>query len=136
MFRKEVRDLIWAFFLLSLGGLLLHLRIHPPGNSLFNLVPAVFGAVNAFLLPFLFNNRTTVPWAYLITWATVGIGTVGMSYYSVVNWFSPVTVKTVIMNSTLADILILFAKVFLAHKILRFYWPGGVNMERGRGCLE
>lgn len=136
MFRKEVRDVIWAFFLLSLGGLLLHLRIHPPGNSLFNLIPAIFGAVNAFLLPFLFNNRTTVPWAYLITWATVGIGTVGMSYYSVVNWFSPVTVKTVIMNSNLAGILILFAKVFLAHKMLRFYWPGGVNMERGRGCLE
>lgn len=136
MFQKEVRDLIWAFFLLSLGGLLLHLRIHPPANSLFNWIPAVFGAVNAFLLPFLFNNRTTVPWAYLITWGTVAIGTVGMSYYSIVNWSFPITVKTVLMYSTLADILILFAKVFLAHKILRFYWPDGVNMERGRGCLE
>jgi hypothetical protein len=136
MFRKEIRGFIWAFFLLSLGGLLLHLRIHPPGKSLFNLIPAVFGAVNAFLLPFLFNNRTTAPWAYLITWATVGIGTVGMAYYSIVNWSSPVTVKTVVLNSTLADILILFVKVFLAHKILRFFWPDGVNMERGRGCLE
>jgi len=136
MFQKEVRDLIWAFFLLSLGGLLLHLRIHPPANSLFNWIPAVFGAVNAFLLPFLFNNRTTVPWAYLITWGTVAIGTVGMSYYSIVNWSFPITVKAVLMYSTLADILILFAKVFLAHKILRFYWPDAVNMERGRGCLE
>jgi hypothetical protein len=136
MFQKEVREFIWAFFLLSLGGLLLHLRIHPPANSLFNWIPAVFGAVNAFLLPFLFNNRTTVPWAYLITWGTVAIGTVGMSYYSIVNWSFPITVKTVLMYSTLADILILFAKVFLAHKILRFYWPDAVNMERGRGCLE
>jgi len=136
MFQKEVREFIWAFFLLSLGGLLLHLRIHPPANSLFNWIPAVFGAVNAFLLPFLFNNRTTVPWAYLITWGTVAIGTVGMSYYSIVNWSFPITVKAVLMYSTLADILILFAKVFLAHKILRFYWPDAVNMERGRGCLE
>ena len=136
MFQKEVRGLIWAFFLVSLGGLLLHLRIHPPAKSLFNWIPAVFGAVNAFLLPFLFNNRTTVPSAYLITWGTVAIGTVGMSYYSIVNWSFPITVKAVLMYSTLADILILFAKVFLAHKILRFYWPDAVNMERGRGCLE
>jgi len=136
MFRKEVRDLIWAFFLLSLGGLLLHVRIHPPASSLFNWIPAAFGAANTFVLPFLFNRRATAPWGCLITWVTVATGTVIMTYYSVVNWSLPVTVKSVILYSTLADIVILWAKVFLAHKILRFHWPSGVHLESGRGCAE
>jgi hypothetical protein len=136
MFRKEVRELIWAFFLLSLGGLLLHVRIHPPATSLLNWIPAAFGAANTFVLPLLFNRRATAPWGYLLTWATVCTGTVTMAYYSMVNWSLPVTVKTVILYSTLADIVILWAKVFLAHKILRFHWPNGVHLERGRGCAE
>jgi hypothetical protein len=115
MFRKEVRGLIWVYFFLSLGGLLLHLRIHPPGDNMFNWVPAIFGAANAFVLPFLFNNPVTVAWAYLFTWATV--------------------VKNVIMLSTLPDILILLAKLPLAHRILRGYRSDGVADER-RGCAE
>jgi hypothetical protein len=59
-----------------------------------------------------------------------------MTYYSAANWAMPLTVKNVILYSTLADIIILWAKVFLAHKILRFYWPNGVHLERGRGCVE
>ncbi|UCH08471.1 MAG: hypothetical protein JSV55_05735 [Deltaproteobacteria bacterium] len=136
MFRKEIRGLIWAFFLISLGGLLLHVRIHPPANSLFNWIPAAFGAANAFVLPFLFNGRATAPWGYLITWVTVATGTVTMTYYSAANWSLPLTVKTVMLYSTLPDIIILWAKVFLAHKILRFHWPNGVHLERGRGCAE
>jgi hypothetical protein len=46
-----------------------------------------------------------------------------------------VTVQTVVMNSTLPDIIILLAKVPLAHKILRFYFPEGVSKERG-GCAK
>ena len=136
MFIKEIRDLIWAFFLLSLGSLLLHVSIHPPGNSLFNWIPAAFGAANAFILPFLFNRPATAPWGYLITWVTVATGTVTMTYYSAANWAMPLTVKNVILYSTLAVIIILWAKVFLAHKILRFHWPNGVHLERGRGCAE
>jgi hypothetical protein len=135
MFRKEVRDLIWVYFFMSLGGLLLHLRIHPPKDNVFNWIPAIFGAVNAFVLPFLFNSPVTVAWAYLFTWATAATGTVSMAYFSIVTWAMPVTVKNVIMLSTLPDILILVAKLPLAHKILRFYWPDGVTAER-RGCAE
>jgi hypothetical protein len=42
MFRKEVRELIWVYFFVSLGSLLLHLRIHPPKDSVFNWIPAAF----------------------------------------------------------------------------------------------
>ena len=71
MFRKEIRELIWAFFLVSLGGLLLHLRIHPPAQSLFNWIPCAFGLMGTFVLPVLFNRRETVAYAYLLTWAAV-----------------------------------------------------------------
>ncbi len=135
MFRKEVRELIWVYFFVSLGSLLLHLRIHPPKDSMFNWVAAGFAAVNTFALPFLFNNPMTVTWAYLFTWATVVTGTVAMAYFSIVTWKLPVTAQTVIMNSTLPDIIILLAKLPLAHKILRAYWPDGVA-TKGRGCAK
>ena len=135
MFRKEVRELIWVYFFVSLGSLLLHLRIHPPKDSVFNWIAAGFAAVNTFLMPFLFNSPVTVTWAYLFAWATMIIGTVTMAYFSIVTWKLPVTTQTVIMNSTLPDIIILLAKVPLAHKILRFYFPGGVSKER-RGSAE
>jgi hypothetical protein len=135
MFRKEVRELIWVYFFISLGSLLLHLRIHPPKDSVFNWIAAVFAAVNTFLIPFLFNSPVTVTWAYLFAWATVVTGTAAMAYFSIVTWKLPVTAQTVIMNSTLPDIIILLAKLPLAHKILRFYFPEGVSKDRG-GCAE
>jgi hypothetical protein len=136
MIRKELRELIGAFFLLSLGGLLLHLRLHPPAQSLFNWIPAVFGLVSTVALPFLFNRRETVAYAYLLTWAAVCAGTVGMGYFSITTWKGPITATTVIMKSMLPDIAILWSKVFLAHKILRFHWPTGVAARWKRGCLE
>ena len=83
----------------------------------------------------LFNSPVTVTWAYLFTWATVVTGTVAMAYFSIVTWKLPVTAQTVIMNSTLPDIIILLAKLPLAHKILRAYWPDGVA-TKGRGAAE
>ena len=133
MFRKEVRELIWVFFFISLGGLLLHLRIHPPQESLFHWVAAGFAGVNTFLLPFLFNKPATAPWAYLFVWATVTTGTAAMAYRSIITWKLAVTFQTVIMHSTLPDILILIAKVPLAHKILCAYRKEGVVLNRGEG---
>jgi hypothetical protein len=132
MFRKEVRDLIWVYFFISLGGLLLHLRIHPPSANVFNWVPAAFGSVNVFVLPFLFNSPRTVAGAYLLAWATAVTGTVLMAYFSIITWGMPVTLMNLILFSTLADILILLGKLFLAHKILRVYRPrGGTAEQRG-----
>jgi hypothetical protein len=134
MFRKEVRELIWAFLFISLGGLLLHLRIHPPQESLFNWVAAGFAGVNTVLLPFLFNKPATAPWAYLFVWGTVITGTAAMAYHSIVTWKLAVTFQTVIMHSTLPDILILIAKVPIAHKILCAYRREDVASKRGEGA--
>ena len=129
MFRREVRELILAYFLLSLGGLLLHLRIHPPSHSLFNWIPFLFTLMNTLVIPFLFNRRDTVIYAYLFAWATITVGTFGMAYFSLTNLKAPVTLFEVFWKSTLPDIIILWAKIFLAHKILRFHWPEGVDVK-------
>jgi hypothetical protein len=136
MFLKEIRELIGAFFFLSLGGLLLHLRLHPPSAGLFNWIPAAFGVLSTVVLPFLFNRRNTVAYAYLLTWASVIVGTAGMAYFSITTWKLPITADTVILKSMLADIIILWTKLFLAHKILRFHRPAGAAGSWQKGCLE
>jgi hypothetical protein len=60
MFRKEVCMPILGLFFISLGGLLLHLRIHPPTDEASNWIPVVFGVLSVIVLPFLFNSPRTV----------------------------------------------------------------------------
>jgi hypothetical protein len=125
MFKKQIHLLIAVFFLVSLGGLILHLRVHPPVLEgtlrLFFLIPAVFAGAATFILPFMFNSRKLYPYAYLINLAAVITGTITMAYFSVTHWKGPVTMMTILFNSTFPDIVILLAKLPLAHSIL-LYW--------------
>jgi hypothetical protein len=122
MFKRQMHSLIFAFILLSLGGLLLHLRIHPPvleGKLRpFFLIPTVFTVMATFVLPFMFNSKRLCAYAYLINLAAVIAGTITMGYFSATHWNGPVTVMTVLFKSMLPDIMILLAKLPLAHGIL------------------
>ena len=126
MFKKEIRASIWAIFFLSLGGWLLHLRYHPVDEEAFNWIPAICGGISTLVLPFLFNFRKTVVTAFLFNWAVIVAGTITMGYESfemaesaVENKvIEAVTVKWVVFDSLLKDILILFAKIPLGHQIL------------------
>ncbi len=123
MFEKQIRAPILALFLISLGGLLLHLRIHWPPKEVFVWLPAIFGVLSTFVLPFMFNNAKTVAWAYLINLVAVVGGTIAMAYFSFGSWQGPVTIKGLILQTTLADILVLWAKLPLAQIILRYWRP-------------
>jgi len=123
MFEKQIRAPILALFLISLGGLLLHLRIHWPPKEVSVWLPAIFGVLTTFVLPFMFNNAKTVAWAYLINLAAVIVGTIAMANFSIENWQGPVTIKGLVLQTTLADILILWAKLPLAQIILRYWRP-------------
>lgn len=125
MSKKGVLAPILSLFLMSLGGLLLHLRIHPPGSEASHWIPAVSGIATTFALPVMFYYRKTVTWAYLLTWVAVIVGTVMMADHSVDHWVSEVTFKRVILESTIADIAILWAKIPLAYMILRIMRPKG-----------
>lgn len=121
MFREEIRWPIWALVLLSAGGLLLHVRIHPPDATAFNWIPLVVTAFNVFVLPFMFNLRKFAPAAYAINWGTVIVGTVTMAFYSIANWQGDVTVSKILMYTTFPDILILGARLPMGEIIID-YW--------------
>ena len=133
--RRLARQLAFAWFWISLGGLLLHLRIHPVQDSLYNWIPAVIGSFNAFILPFLFLRRDLAPYAVLAAWFTVVIGTVAMAWHSLTTWWGPVTLVSVLLQSTFADIAILWAKIPLAHVILAMVRPEGPRAAI-RGCAK
>ena len=123
MFEKQIRAPIIALFLISIGGLLRHLRIHWPPKEVSVWLPAIFGVVTTFVLPFMFNSAKTIAWAYLINMAAVIVGTIAMANFSLENWQGPVTIKGLVLQTTLADILILWAKLPLAQIILRYWRP-------------
>jgi hypothetical protein len=125
MFRATVRGPIWALILISLGGLGVHIKIHPPLAELVNLVPFLIGLFNVLILPFLFNHPATVRWAHLLNIGTVVAGGVGMAYFSLTHWSGPVTVQAVALNSTLPDIVILLARLPLGAVILSRLEQGG-----------
>jgi len=128
MVDRAVRLPILALFLISLGGLLLHIRIHPTSVTAFNWVPIVCGVLTTLALPVLFAFRSTVAWAYLLNVAVVLIGTVTMAYFSaeiVVKSPAPVTWQALLLHTTLPDILVLLAKLPLGHVILRHFRPAG-----------
>ena len=121
MFKKPIRGPIAALALISLGGLLLHLRIHPPDKSAFNLTPLICGLITTLALPLMFNYRSTVRWAYMLNIAAVVVGTVTMAYYSATHWAGPVTALTLLLRSTAPDIIILLAKLPLGSQILHYF---------------
>jgi len=48
-----------------------------------------------------------------------------MAHLSIAHWQGPVGLRAILIQSTLADILILAAKLPLAHIILRHFHPRG-----------
>jgi len=119
MNRKKMikATLIVGLFFLALGGWLLHLRIHPPAMDADYFIPFAAGIVSAFCLGFLFYFRQTLTFAYLINGFLVIIGTITMTHFSFVNFKGSITATNIILNTTFADILILWGK-FSAGKAL------------------
>jgi len=144
MFKKEIRLQILAIFLLSIGGLLLHFRIHtansafqefvtpaamlktaPPPTPI-NYAPLAVGLMSAFVLPFLFNNAKTVSLAFLLNVIAIVVGTIAMGLFSVRDFGErhlEVTLPNIILQTLLADIIVLWAKFPLGLSILRHFQP-------------
>ncbi|AGW14066.1 hypothetical protein DGI_2312 [Megalodesulfovibrio gigas DSM 1382 = ATCC 19364] len=126
--------LVAAHFCLSLGGLLLHLRIHPVVESYFHWWATGAGLINCLLLPLLFLHPRGVGFACVLNVLTVILGTLGMAYFSLHAMTWPASVLTIILHSTLPDIIILLAKLPLGQMILETMRPHGPRPEGQRGC--
>lgn len=112
MKRKEKikATLIAGLFFLALGGWLLHLRIHPVSKDVGNFIPLIAGIVSVFCVPLLFWFRPTIALAYIINGFTVIIGTIAMAQFSIEHFEGPLTATNILLNTTLADIAILWGK--------------------------
>jgi len=112
MNRKKMikTTLIAGLFFLSLGGWFLHLRIHPFSMNTANVIPFILGIASVFCLPFLFWFRPTVSLAYIINGFSVIIGTILMAHFSIAHFKGLITPANIIMNTTFADIAVLWGK--------------------------
>ncbi|GAB7080662.1 hypothetical protein [Megalodesulfovibrio paquesii] len=126
--------LVAAHLCLSLGGLLLHLRIHPVLESYFYWWAAAAGVVSCLFMPALFLHPRTVGLGCLLNALTVLLGTVGMAYFSLHSMTWPVDLASILLQSTLPDIIILLAKLPLGQMILETMRPEGPRPEGVRGC--
>jgi len=105
--------LLTALVTLSLGGFLLHVRIHPVSQNSANLIPLISGVLSILVIPLLFSFKKTVEYGYVLNGILVIIGTIGMAHFSIVNWPAPATAGSIIFKTMLIDILILWSKFFI-----------------------
>ncbi len=133
MIKREIRIPVFAIVLLSLGGWLLHARIHTvsfdpanPSNPAF-LVPFIAGLLSIIAAPLMMNFKETFVVGYLINGITVIIGTLTMATMSLSALPSPLTIPSIFLKTLLPDIFLLFPKLFLGQMVLIHYYPNGMG---------
>ena len=96
---------------------MLHLRVHPPLEEGYNLIPFLSGVISIFLVPLLFWFKPTLILAYLINGFSVILGTITMAHLSLVNFNAPLTPQNLLLNTTIADIALLWGKFVVGKAI-------------------
>lgn len=126
--------LIASLFFLSLGGWLLHLRIHPLIKNDANIIPLISGIISVFILPLLFWFRETITLAYITNGFLAIIGTIIMAQFSINHFQGAVAPVNIILNTTLADIAILWGKFALGKALfdLQFLRSDADPAAKGR----
>jgi hypothetical protein len=109
--------LILGLVFVSLGGWVLHGRIHPPSELPLNYIPFIAGLIGMILVPILFLFRKTVAYAYAINGMLVIIGTITMAHFSLAHRPESFTLVTVAQRTLLPDIAILFVNFMLGKVI-------------------
>lgn len=109
--------LLGALIALSVGGFLLHVRIHPAAQNSSNIVPVISCILSIIVVPLLFSFRKTIGYGYVLNGFLAIIAAVTMSHFAIVHWPSPATLQSILLNTTLADILIVGSKFFIGKSL-------------------
>ena len=81
--KQKLRLLLVAgLFFVSLGGWLLHGRIHPPSKLAVNYIPFIAGLISIVAVPTMFLFKRTVAYAYVLNGLLVILGTITMIHFS------------------------------------------------------
>jgi len=112
--KQKVRLLlVGALFFVSLGGWMLHIRMHPPLKQAVHLVPFLAGLLSITAIPLMFLFRKTVAYAYVMNGMLVIIGAITMTHFSFAYLPGYISFGTITLNTSLSDIGILFTNFML-----------------------
>jgi hypothetical protein len=109
--------LVVGLAFVSLGGWLLHGRIHPPSKLSVDYIPFIVGLISFTAVPIMFLFRKTVAYAYVINGMLVIIGTITMTHFSLAHPPEQITFASVIGKTMFPDIAILFVNFILGKAI-------------------
>jgi len=123
--------LLWGLVCISLGGWLLHLRIHPVSASGINFIPFATGIISIIAIPLLFLNKKTLQYAYVLNGLIVIIGTITMAHFSIAHFPQPITLKSIFLYSTLGDIMMLWAKFAIGKALFDLEILSNVEQKHG-----
>lgn len=122
-----------SLWFISLGGWLLHLKIHAPSfvagepqNPAF-LIPYIMGLLNIILVPGLFIFKKTAILAYLVNGFSIAIGALTMAQMSLINLPNPLTLNSFFTKTALPYILISLPKLWIGQIIVEHYYPAGLG---------
>lgn len=102
--------LAWGLCFFSMGGWLLHMKIHPPAANPANTIPFILGIISTFVLPLLFLYKKTLHAAYVFNGMTVIIGAITMAHFSLTKLPDTITLSVLLLQTTFPDIILLAAK--------------------------
>jgi len=126
----SIRGELAALILISLGGLLLHMHLHPPfgphGDD-DGLIPLTVDLMGVLVVPFLLSRKNTWLSGYLINGFSVVAGFVLMGGIMVSGWQAVPGPAALVQEAMLPHIIMLFPKLMIGQRILRHYRPGGTG---------
>ncbi len=127
IFKKEIQKPILSLIFISLGGWMMHYRIHPISENPFYYLPFITGLLNIIFVPVLFHYKKTAILAYLINGFSVIIGAILMAHLSLLRISSSTTLSDMLFKTTSAYIFISSSKLFIGQMILSYYYPTGLG---------
>jgi len=126
--------LISALVVMSFGGFLLHLRIHPFNQNPSNIVPFIAGILSIVVVPLLFSFKKLVEYGYVLNGMLVIVGTITMAHFSIAHWSIPASFGSFVLKTTLADILLLWGNFLIGKSLfdMEFYGSSFDREKRGK----
>lgn len=126
--------MIAGLAVVSLGGWLLHLRVHPVSDNPTNWIPFITGLMSIIVLPAMFLSKKTLPYAYVLNGMLVIIGTITMAHISVPRLVDNFSFQAIFVGTLLADIAILWVNFFLGKSIfeLEMFKAIDATVRKGR----
>jgi hypothetical protein len=116
--KQNIRALLVAgLAVVSLGGWLLHVRIHPVSDDPTNWIPFIAGLASIIVLPAMFLSKKSLPYAYVLNGMLVIIGTITMAHDSIPKLQEHFSIETVFIGTLFADIAILWVNFFIGKSL-------------------